>query len=563
MSAKRTTRNLQQELDTLRGRIADLESRLSPDTEGPADRTAISSLSRAPAMLHSIDREARLLDVSDQWLEVLGYERGEVIGRKVTDFLTEDAKRLAESTIIPKLIQTGVVQDITYQFVKKNGETIDVLLSAVAEYDAQLQYLRCVAVVTDVSSLKRTEEALRQAHSQVEKRIEERTGELQESIAKLQKEVAERRRVEEMLEKQRRFLRQVVDVDPNFIFAKDRQGHFTLVNQAVADAYGTTVEALIGKTDADFNPNAEEVRFFRQVDLEVMDTLEQRFIAEEAITDSTGRVRWLQTVKRPLVGEDGTAQQVLGSATDITTRRQAEEDLRRSEAALRQSQKDLRLLAAKLLTGQEEERRRLAREMHDDVSQRLAALAIETGRLEQAVEGENEHLQVGLQALSRQVIDLSNDVHDISHQLHPSILEDLGLEDALASECKGFTRREHIQVQFHADRVPSTLPPDLALCLYRITQEGLRNIAKHAKTDHARVSLAGNGTMLTLTIEDDGCGFDRAEVTGHRGLGLASMAERARMIQAELEVESQPDQGTRIRVSTPVGSVSALEPAGR
>ncbi len=132
-------------------------------------------------------------------------------------------------------------------------------------------------------------------------------------------------------------------------------------------------------------------------------------------------------VKRPLVGADGTAQQVLGSATDISTRRHAEEDLRRSEAALRKSESDLRLLAAKLLTGQEEERRRLAREMHDDVSQRLAALAIETGRLEQTLGGENERLQVGLQALSRQVADLSNDVHDISHQLHPYILEDLGL----------------------------------------------------------------------------------------------------------------------------------------
>ncbi|MGH7429116.1 MAG: PAS domain-containing protein, partial [Candidatus Methylomirabilaceae bacterium] len=199
--------------------------------------------------------------------------------------------------------------------------------------------------------------------------------------------IADRKRAEEALEKHRAFLRQVIDIDPNFIFAKDREGRFTLVNQAVADAYGTTVEDLIGKTDADFNPSVDEVELFRRMDLEVMDTLQERFIQEERITDSRGKVRWLQTVKRPIVGEDGAADQVLGSATDITRRKRAEEELQAREAALRDSQKDLQDLAGKLLTAQEEERRRLARELHDDLTQRLAVLAIEAGRLEQQLHG--------------------------------------------------------------------------------------------------------------------------------------------------------------------------------
>jgi PAS domain S-box-containing protein len=137
-------------------------------------------------------------------------------------------------------------------------------------------------------------------------------------------DITERKRAEEALKDERAFLRQVIDINPNFLFAKDREGRFVLVNQAVADAYGTTVENLIGKTDADFNRDPEEVEFFRRKDLETMSTLREQFIPEERITDANGNVRWLQTIKRPMIGKDGTAHQLLGSATDITERKRAE-----------------------------------------------------------------------------------------------------------------------------------------------------------------------------------------------------------------------------------------------
>jgi len=137
-------------------------------------------------------------------------------------------------------------------------------------------------------------------------------------------DITDRKQAEEALKDERAFLRQVIDIDPNFIFAKDREGRFILANQAVADAYGTTVEHLIGKTDADFNREPEEVEFFRRKDLETMDTLREQFIPEERVTDANGRVRWLQTIKRPIIGKDGTANRLLGSATDITERKRAE-----------------------------------------------------------------------------------------------------------------------------------------------------------------------------------------------------------------------------------------------
>jgi PAS domain S-box-containing protein len=147
-------------------------------------------------------------------------------------------------------------------------------------------------------------------------------------------DVSARKQAEEALKKERAFLRQVIDINPNFIFAKDREGRFTLVNQAVADAYGTTVDDLIGKTDADFNSNRAEVESFRRMDLEVMDKLQERFIPEEHLTNARGQIRWLQTVKRPIVEKDFISNQVLGASTDITARKKAEDELRQQRDEL-------------------------------------------------------------------------------------------------------------------------------------------------------------------------------------------------------------------------------------
>ena len=147
-------------------------------------------------------------------------------------------------------------------------------------------------------------------------------------------DITERKQAEEALSRERQFLRQVIDINPNLIFAKDREGRFTLASRAVAEVYGTSVENLLGKTDADFNANADEVAFFHQIDLQVIETGEERFIAEERITDSAGQVRWLQTTKRPIVNPDGSVDQLLGTSTDITQRKATELELRDQRAEL-------------------------------------------------------------------------------------------------------------------------------------------------------------------------------------------------------------------------------------
>jgi diguanylate cyclase (GGDEF)-like protein/PAS domain S-box-containing protein len=156
-----------------------------------------------------------------------------------------------------------------------------------------------------------------------------------QSVATMLAVVIERLHVEDELEQQRRFLKQVIDINPNLIFARNRDGHFTLVNHAMAHLYDTTVQALIGRTDADVNPNAEAVEAIRREDLEVMTTLREKIIPEKRIIDTEGKTRWLQTVKRPILDSDGTANHVLGVAMDITKRKQAEEALWQSKNRLR------------------------------------------------------------------------------------------------------------------------------------------------------------------------------------------------------------------------------------
>lgn len=238
-------------------------------------------------------------------------------------------------------------------------------------------------------------------------------------------------------------------------------------------------------------------------------------------------------------------QEFAASIADLVSLTLEAAERKRTEEALRD-------LTGRLIGAQEEERRRLARELHDDLTQRLAVVAIEAGKLEQQLQGGSEPVLERLRRMKEQMIELSAVVHGISRQLHPSILDDLGLVNAIEAECMNFSQREGIQVKFTSKNVPATLPRDLALCLYRIAQESLRNIAKHAKTDKAVVTLAGTDGGILLSVRDYGMGFDPARVRENGGLGLISMAERVRLIQGDLSVESRPGQGTRIEVRVPL-----------
>jgi PAS domain S-box-containing protein len=242
---------------------------------------------------------------------------------------------------------------------------------------------------------------------------------------------------------------------------------------------------------------------------------------------------------------DGRVSYYDGIVEDITKRKEVEK-------ALQESQEDLQRLAGKLISTQEAERRLLAREMHDDISQRLAILAIDAGKLERLCKDSANPIVETLQDMKNRLVGLSSDIHAISRQLHPSILDDLGLFDAVKAECEGFSSREGITVKYAPKAIPSQLPRDAALTLFRIVQEGLRNVAKHAQTQNVNVSLFGMDNSVHLSISDDGVGFDYSEARTKPGLGLASMEERARLIQGEISIKSELGKGTVIEVKAPL-----------
>jgi len=243
---------------------------------------------------------------------------------------------------------------------------------------------------------------------------------------------------------------------------------------------------------------------------------------------------------------------ILEMGIDITARKQAEMELQVREEVLRRSRESYRHLAKQLMTVQERERQRLGRELHDDLSQRLAVLAMETEGLEQQLSGSQEIDFTRLKEIKTNLVKLSMDVHAISRQLHPSILDELGLADAIASECESFRQRNGVMVNYQSGSLPPQVPKEIAINIYRIAQEALRNIARHARATAVDLALLGQDNTLRLTIKDNGQGFD-PDGKKMAGLGLASMKERAFLIGAEFAINTRPGDGTLIEVTVPLG----------
>ena len=216
-------------------------------------------------------------------------------------------------------------------------------------------------------------------------------------------------------------------------------------------------------------------------------------------------------------------------------------------------------LSGRLINAGEEERARLARELHDDVTQRLALLAIAAGREERS----SLNSDAGpMRTMREGLVRLSEDVHALSYRLHPSILSDLGLIEALKAECERFSRTCPTRFDANPRDIPEHLPPDVALCLFRIAQEGLRNIARHAKATAAEVTLRYRNGGFELSVRDDGIGFDASRNHARVSLGHASMRQRTLALGGKVEINSTPGTGTVIRAWVPVRE-ERREPSAR
>ncbi len=222
-----------------------------------------------------------------------------------------------------------------------------------------------------------------------------------------------------------------------------------------------------------------------------------------------------------------------------------------SRAQLRRARGEQIRLSGKLITAQEDERTRVAAELHDDFSQRLALLSLGIETTAELVPEASEEAKQQLNELLNSASELGSDIHTLSHRLHPLTLERLGLVPGISAFCKEFTAQQRIQVTFSHGEPISSVPSGIALSLFRIVQECLRNVAKHSGASEAQVRLTQQDHHLHLSISDDGAGFDPDEQRWKQGLGLSSMEERARLIGARLELRAEPGKGTHIQVWAP------------
>ncbi|HEV7701235.1 MAG TPA: PAS domain-containing protein [Pyrinomonadaceae bacterium] len=257
----------------------------------------------------------------------------------------------------------------------------------------------------------------------------------------------------------------------------------------------------------------------------------QFYETEYRVQLASGGTRWISARFRADRDQKGV-QMLRGASVDITRQKEAE------TAA--------RALSGKLIDAQEAERSRLARALHDDISQRLALLSIRFAGLGDG----SGNAESDIAAIDAQIQELSREIHRISHGLHPAKLEQLGLESALRGFCRDVAIARELEIDFESLNVPRELPDDISLCLYRVAQESLQNVARHSGASDVTVKLVVSDNTVSMSVRDNGCGFDPDNANSNGCLGLVSMRERMRLVNGSFEIDSSPGRGTTINAVT-------------
>jgi PAS domain S-box-containing protein len=448
--------------------------------------------------------DGRILTANPAAARILGYKSPEELMSSVSDIGRQLYIDPDDWTRYLRLIQQqGIASDSEDRLYRKDGSMIWVSISARALRDGSGDLAGYEGVMEDITDRKQAKEALKD---------------------------------------QQEFLRLVIDTNPNLIFVKDWDGKFTFANKSVADIYGTAVEDLLGKSDADFNSNKEEVEAFLKADREVMETLQSMCIPEEPVTNSrTGEVRWFQTIKVPLEPSTDGSRRVLGVSTDITARKEA---------------------VSALSEVREAERRQIARDLHDEALQELTDVlySMEVWRLRLGEESEYlteirlqiDHLRGATQTLRDTLKSLRQD--NIQEQPFVHLLTCVVAAN----------RRKAPEMEISLSLAPSfSLEPSesTGINLLRIIQEALVNVRRHSGAQRVCVNLWAEGVYLNVEVVDDGRGFDMEidpEATWGR-VGIATMRERALNLGGDLDIQSEPGKGARVRARIPAPTVLAAD----
>jgi PAS domain S-box-containing protein len=460
---------------------------------------------RQAAILESIedaiifkDLDAVIVSWNAAAQRIFGYTESEVLGQPITILIPPEL-RDEEKKILKRLREGKRIEHYETARITKAGKRVEVSLTIVP--------------------------------------IKDSTGKLV-GFCKLAHNITERKRAEEaLLESEERF-RLIANTAPVAIWMGNTEKECVYVNQAWIELTGHSFEAALGSgwmtvmhpDDIVRSAQSYENAFARRDPFEI----------EFRIRREDGELRWIVDRGVPRYNGDGSFAGYIGSGMDITEKKLAEEA--RSE------------MTRKLIEAQEQERARIARELHDDINQRLALLGF---GLDQLIENPSE-TESKVRELRRLTTELSGDVEALSHDLHSSHLQYLGVVAGMNNWCREFGKRQGMQIDYRHN-MQARISSEIGLCLFRVLQEALHNAAKHSGAKRVEVQLHDGAGEIHLTVRDPGRGFDAQTVKQGKGLGLTSMRERVRLVNGTITIESKPMGGTTIDVRVPLASEHASE----
>jgi PAS domain S-box-containing protein len=444
-----------------------------------------------------LDSELHTSYVNRQMAQMLGYELREMIGRSVLDFYFPEDIDYKRQVLSGR--RKGRREHLEERLRRRDGSELWVRMAASPLLKDNGEFEGALAMMSDVTDRKRAEEILH--------------------------------------ESEQRFSL-VASTAPVMIWMSGLDKKPTYFNQRWLDFTGLSEAEL--KNGLAGIVHAEDYQRCHDAYCRGFDQ-RQPFRKECRLRRYDGQYRWMLDIGVPRFHKDGSFAGYIGSCVDVTDHKLAEEALSG--------------MSRKLLEAQEQERARIARELHDDIGQRLAMLTIDLDQVQQIWPDLPPEVWRRMLELRQQTRQISAGVQSLAHDLHSSQLEHLGVVTGIKSWCREFGDRQRIQIDFEHD-VQAAFPPEIGLCLFRVLQEALHNAAKHSGVKHVKIALTEDLGEIQLLIRDLGKGFDLEAAKHGRGLGLTSMRERVQLVNGTIEIQSKPMDGTTIHVRVP----SRLDP---
>jgi PAS domain S-box-containing protein len=358
---------------------------------------------------------------------------------------------------------------------------------------------------------------------------------------------ARKRKAEAVVRESEKRFRVMADTTPSLVWMCDAQGKITYSNESRLAFIGLHPNEAKNAGHSDtwtqcIHP--DDLKNLLDTVSQALKT-QQRFSLEYRLRRSDGVYRWVLDVAAPRVNGDGSFAGLIGSGTDTTDQKLAQQALAK--------------VSGQLIEAQEKERGRIARDLHDDICQRLALLAMQISQANRSVDESAETTKQRLQEIQKHCCEIAGDVQSLSHQLHSSKLDYLGVVAAIKGFCDEFSRQHEVSIKITDANVPRELPQDISLCLFRVAQEALHNAVKYSGTNQFTVRVIGMVDCIQLVVSDAGAGFDVEAAKRNRGLGLVSMQERVHLVHGTLSIESQAGEGTKILAVVPL----VVEDAGQ